>query len=391
MNNSENQLIYMDYNATTPCDKDVVNEMFPYFTQLYGNAASVHYELGWQSRTAVDHARNQVAQLIHADPEEIVFTSGATEGNNLVIRGVFEACKSKGNHIITCKTEHKATLDTLEYLQKKGADVTFLNVGSEGMINMAELESKITTNTIMVCLMYSNNETGVIHPFTEIGKICRKNNVIYMCDATQGVGKIVIDVKNNFIDIMTFSAHKIHGPKGIGAIYIREGYKTNIIPQITGGGHENGMRSGTLNVPSIVGFGKAAENAAKELHANSNSRILLLRDKLENYLTGLEGVKLNGRGQNRLAHVTNISFFDVDGKRLLKSLNKYMAVSSGSACSSSSLHPSHVLKAMGVDDETAHSTIRFSIGKYTTEAEIDFAISKVYEVLATLKTINKSN
>lgn len=247
MNTMNTQLVYMDYNATTPCDKDVVFEMLPYFTGMYGNASSVHYDLGWYSKTAVDNGRKQVANLINANPSDIVFTSGATEGNNLAIRGVFEACKDKGNHIITCKTEHKATLDTLEYLQKKGADVTFLDVDENGMVDIKELEKQIRKKTILICLMYANNETGVIHPFREISDLCQKSEIIFMCDATQAVGKVPIDVKDNLVDILTFSAHKMYGPKGIGAVFVREGNKLNIMPQITGGGHENGMRSGTLN------------------------------------------------------------------------------------------------------------------------------------------------
>ena len=391
METEKAQLIYMDYNATTPCDTDVVSEMLPYFSGMYGNASSIHYNLGWYSKNAVDNGRNQVSNLINANPLEIIFTSGATEGNNLAIRGVYEAYKNKGNHIITCKTEHKATLDTLEYLQKKGANVTFLDVDSRGIIDINKLENEIKENTILICLMYANNETGVIHPFEEIGEICKENDIIFMCDATQAVGKIFIDVRNNLIDLLTFSAHKMYGPKGIGAVFVREGNKINITPQITGGGHENGMRSGTLNVPAIVGFGKAAENASKELESNSISKILLLRNRLEKFLTGLEGVKINGGNANRLPHVTNISFFDVNGKRLLKSLNKFIAVSSGSACSSTSLDTSHVLKAMGVDNDTAQSTIRFSIGKYTTENDIDFAINKVGEILKSLRKTQNSN
>jgi cysteine desulfurase len=387
MEATKSQLIYMDYNATTPCDRDVVEEMFPYFTEMYGNAASIHYDLGWYSKTAVDNARKQVAKLINADPLEIIFTSGATEGNNLAIRGVYEACKAKGNHFITCKTEHKATLDTLEYLQSLGAKVTFLDVDESGMIDLDELENQITNQTILVSLMYANNETGVIHPFKEIGELCQKNKILFMCDATQAVGKVPIDVKNTPIDILTFSSHKMYGPKGVGAVYIKDGSKTGIIPQITGGGHESGMRSGTLNVPAIVGFGKAAEIAMKEFELNSNAKIIALRNHLEDFLMGLEEVKLNGGNVKRLPHVTNISFFNIDGKRLLKSLNKFLAVSSGSACSSASLDTSHVLKAMGVDNETAQSTIRFSIGKYTTKDDIDFAINKVEEILTSLRPV----
>lgn len=391
MNTGKTGLIYMDYNATTPCDADVVNEMLPYFTGMYGNASSIHYNLGWHSKNAVDNARKQVSNLINSTPLEIVFTSGATEGNNLAIRGVYESCRGKGNHIITCKTEHKATLDTLEYLQKNGADVTFLNVDSKGMVDVKELEREIKESTILICLMYANNETGVIHPFEEIGELCKENEILFMSDATQAVGKIAIDVKNSPIDILTFSAHKMYGPKGIGAVFVKKDIKISITPQITGGGHENGMRSGTLNVPAIVGFGKAAENALKELESDSGSKIVILRDRLENFLKGLDGVKLNGENTSRLAHVTNVSFFNTDGKRLLKSLNKFVAVSSGSACSSRSLDTSHVLKAMGIDSETAQSTIRFSIGKYTTENDIDFTISKLDEILKSLRRLQNSN
>ncbi|MDH4459960.1 MAG: cysteine desulfurase family protein [Flectobacillus sp.] len=377
------KFIYLDYNATTPCDADVVSEMLPYFTEYHGNASSVHYNLGWKSKSAVDKSREHIANLINANANEIIFTSGATEGNNLAIRGVFDACKEKGNHIITCETEHKATLDTLKYLQEKGAEITYLKVNIDGSINLEEVKEKIKDTTILICLMFANNETGVVHPIKELGKFANENNVIFMTDATQAVGKIPIDVSDCGVDILTFSAHKMYGPKGIGAIYVKENKKKYLTPQITGGGHENGLRSGTLNVPSIVGFGKASKIAKEEINEKSYLKIKKLRIKLEDNLVDCNS-KLNGLGALRLPHVANISFPEIDGKRLLKLLNKFVAVSSGSACSSSSLETSHVLKAMGIDSETAQATIRFSLGKNTTEQEIDFTISKVKEILEIL-------
>ena len=380
--------IYLDHNATTPCDERVVEAMLPYFTERFGNAASRHHAFGWQAEEAVDHAREQVAKLIGAEPNEIIFTSGATEADNLAIKGVFEAYASKGNHIITAATEHKAVLDTCRHIEKKGAEITYLPVNAEGLINLEELESSIKPTTILIAIMYANNETGVIQPVTEISRIARKHNVIFFTDATQAVGKIPVDVNKDGIDLMAFSAHKMYGPKGVGALYVRrKNPRVKIVAQMDGGGHERGMRSGTLNVTGIVGFGKACSLCMQQMETESK-RMSALRDKLEDALLKSEASHVNGSRQYRLPHVSNISFGYVDGEGLLMGLNKDVAVSSGSACTSASIEPSYVLKAMGLNDDVAHSSLRFALGRYTTEEEVDYAIEQVNKTVARLREMS---
>lgn len=371
--------IYLDYNATTPCDQRVVDAMSPYFTKIFGNAASRDHSFGWQAAEATDFAREQVASLIGAESREIVFTSGATEGDNLAIKGVFEAYASKGNHIITTVIEHKAVLDTCKHLEKSGAEVTYVKVDDKGLIDLAELEASIRPTTILIAIMYANNEIGTIMPVGEIGAIARKNGIIFFSDATQAVGKISIDVNRDGIDVLACSAHKLYGPKGVGAVYIRrKNPRVKLISQLDGGGHERGIRSGTLNVPGIVGFGKAAEICQMEAEQDSE-RIRLLRDKLEVELLKIEGTSLNGNNNLRLPNVTNIAFSFFEGDGLIRAINKDIAVSSGAACSSATPEPSHVLKALGLNDTLAHNSIRFSLGRYTTEEEISYVISKVRE------------
>jgi cysteine desulfurase len=328
--------IYLDNNATTPMDPRVLETMLPYFTDNFGNAASRNHPFGWAAEEAVDYAREQVANLIGADPKEIIFTSGATEADNLGIKGIFEMYASKGNHIITCTTEHKAVLDTCKHLEKLGAQVTYLEVLPDGMIDLAALENAITDKTILIAIMYGNNEIGVVQPVKEISAIARKHNVLFFTDGTQAVGKIPVDVIADGIDLMAFTAHKMYGPKGIGALYVRrKNPRVKVTAQMDGGGHERSMRSGTLNVPGIVGFGKAAEICKNEMAAES-ARLRILRDKLENGLLQLEESYLNGHKENRLPHTTNISFKYVEGEGLLMGFNKNIALSSGSACTSAS-------------------------------------------------------
>lgn len=380
--------IYLDNNATTPCDPRVVETILPYFTERYGNAASRHHRFGWEAEEAVDYAREQVAKLIGAHPKEIIFTSGATEADNLAIKGVFEMYASKGNHIITCATEHKAVLDTCKHLEKMGAQVTYLPVNKEGLIDLKMLEAAITPKTILVSIMYANNETGTIQPIREISAIAKKQGVLFMTDATQAVGKIPIDVNKDGIDLMAFTAHKMYGPKGIGALYVRrKNPRVKVTAQIDGGGHERGMRSGTLNVPGIVGFGKACELCMLEMNAESR-RLSVLRDKLEKALLQLEEAYVNGAPQHRLPHVTNISFKYVEGEGLMMGLNKNIAVSSGSACTSASLEPSYVLKALGLGDDLAHSSLRFGLGRFTTEDEIDYTIKAVSDTVLKLREMS---
>ncbi len=379
--------IYLDHNATTPCDPRVVEAMIPYFTNTFGNAASRNHAFGWQAEEAVDYAREQVAKLINADPKEIIFTSGATEADNLAIKGVFEMYREKGNHIITTKTEHKAVIDTCKHLEKMGAEITYLSVGEDGMINLAELEAAIKPTTILVSLMYANNEIGVIHPIKEISVIARKHGVLVFTDATQAVGKIPVDVQADGIDLMAFSAHKMYGPKGVGALYVRrKNPRVKVTSQMDGGGHERGMRSGTLNVPGIVGFGKACEICITDMDSD-NKRIVALRDKLETTLLQMEETYLNGNKGHRLPQVSNISFKHVEGEGLLMGV-KDIALSSGSACTSASLEPSYVLKALGLDDELAHSSLRFGLGRFTTEEEVDFAIDQVTTAVNKLREMS---
>jgi cysteine desulfurase len=362
--------------------------MIPYFTNQFGNAASRNHSFGWAAEEAVDYAREQVAALIGADPKEIIFTSGATEGDNLAIKGVFEMYASKGNHIITTTIEHKAVLDTCKHLEKQGAEVTYLEVDAEGMINLEELEKAITPKTILIAVMYANNEVGVINPMREISAIARKHGVLVMSDAVQAVGKIPVDVNKDGIDLMAFTAHKMYGPKGVGALYVRrKNPRVKVTAQLDGGGHERGMRSGTLNVPGIVGFGKACEICRLEMETDTQ-RIQKLRDKLEVGLLQVEESYLNGHKLNRLPHVANISFKHVEGEGLLMGINKQIALSSGSACTSASLEPSYVLKALGLGDDLAHSSLRFGLSRFSTEEEVDFTIKAVTDTVNKLREMS---
>jgi len=369
--------IYLDYNATTPCDTRVIDAMLPYFNQYFGNAASKTHSFGWQAEEAVEYAREQVSDLIGTEPNEIIFTSGATEAINLALKGVIETYASKGNHIITSNIEHRAVLDTCKHLEKQGADITYVPVNPEGLVSPEQIEEAIRSNTVLIAIMAANNETGTVLPIGEIGLVARKHNVLFFTDATQAAGKIAVNVSNQYIDIMAFSSHKLYGPKGVGALYVRrKNPRVKLVAQIDGGGHEKGMRSGTLNVPGIVGFGKASEICKDDL-GNDALNISRLRDKLEYALLNMGNVYINGSNVHRLPNTTNLSFKDVDGQALMRGLNKEIALSSGSACTSASLEPSYVLKALGLDDELAHSSIRFSLGRFTTEEEIDYAIQQV--------------
>ena len=379
--------IYLDNNATTPMDPRVLEAMLPYFSDKFGNAASRNHAFGWNAEEAVDYARDQIAALINCNPKEIIFTSGATESDNLAIKGVFEMYASKGNHIITAVTEHKAVLDSCKHIEKLGGKVTYLKVNEEGLIDLKELEAAITPQTILISIMYANNEVGVIQPIKEISALARKHGVLFMTDATQAVGKIPVDVEADGIDLMAFSAHKMYGPKGVGALYVRrKNPRVKVTAQMDGGGHERGMRSGTLNVPGIVGLGKAAELCKKEMESDTK-RILALREKLETELLKLEESYLNGSKEHRLPHVSNISFKYVEGEGLMMGV-KDLAVSSGSACTSASLEPSYVLKALGLSDDLAHSSLRFGLSRFTTEEEIDFAIDHVKEAVTKLREMS---
>jgi cysteine desulfurase len=374
------RLIYLDNNSTTPTDPRVVEAMLPYFYEIPGNAASRNHPFGWQAEEAVEYAREQIADLINADPKEIIFTSGATESDNLAIKGVFEMYASKGNHIITVKTEHKAVLDACKKVEKLGGEVTYLDVLPDGLIDLKVLEDAITDKTILVSVMWANNETGVIQPMKEIGDICKKHGILFMSDATQVVGKIPVDPKEVGVHLMAFTSHKMYGPKGVGALFVnRKNPRVKVTAQMDGGGHERGMRSGTLNVPGIVGFGKAAAIAKEEMHKDA-ARLSVLRDRLENaYKDNLEEVYVNGNVEHRMPHVTNISFKHVEGEGLMMTFNQQIAVSSGSACTSASLEPSYVLVALGLGDDLAHSSIRFSLGRFTTDEDVEYAIKSVTE------------
>ena len=376
---SQHRLIYLDNNATTPCDPRVVEAMIPYFYEKHGNAASRSHQFGWEAEDAVDYAREQIAALLDVEDKEIIFTSGATESNNLALKGVFEMYARKGNHIITLETEHKAILDTCKHLEKAGAEITYLKVKEDGLVDLADLEAAIKPATILVSVMWANNETGVIQPMREIAQICEKHGVLFHSDATQAVGKIPTHPRQAGIHLMSFTAHKMYGPKGVGGLYVsRKNPRVKVTAQMDGGGHERGMRSGTLNVPGIVGFGKAAEIAKNEMQQDAE-RLSRLRDKLQNALVQLEETKINGNVDHRMPHVTNISFKHVEGEGLMMTFNQHIAVSSGSACTSASLEPSYVLVAMGLGDDLAHSSIRFSLGRFTTEEDVDFAIKAVTE------------
>jgi cysteine desulfurase len=379
--------IYLDNNATTPMDPRVLDAMLPYFNQKFGNAASRNHAFGWVAEEAVDYAREQVAKIIGASEKEIIFTSGATEADNLAIKGVFEMYKEKGNHIITTVTEHKAVLDTCKHVEKLGARVTYLPVQEDGLISLEELEAAMTSETILVSIMYGNNEIGVIQPIREIAAIAHKYGALFMTDATQAVGKIPVDVIADGIDLLAFTAHKIYGPKGVGALYVRrKGPRVKVTAQMDGGGHERGMRSGTLNVPGIVGFGKACELCMQEMESEAK-RLSALRDKLQTSLLELEESYVNGNVEHRLPHVANISFKYVEGEGLMMAM-KDLAVSSGSACTSASLEPSYVLKSLGLSDDLAHSSIRFGLGRFTTEEEVDYAIEVTKKSVTHLRELS---
>ena len=374
--------VYLDNNATTPIDPSVLEAMVPFFTTYFGNAASSTHQFGWQAEEAVQHAREQVAQLINAEPEEIVFTSGATESDNLALKGIYEMYASKGNHIITVKTEHKAVLDSCNHLENYGADITYLDVKKNGLIHLKELEDSIKAQTILISVMYGNNETGVLQSIKEISSIAKKHAVLFFSDATQAVGKIPVDVKEDDIDLMSFSAHKIYGPKGVGALYVRrKDPRVRIAVQIDGGGHERGIRSGTLNVPGIVGFGKACELCLNEMKkdAEKTSR---LRNKLENQLLKINGVEVNGSRNSRLPNTSNMSFKNINSAEVIANLSGKIALSSGSACTSATHKPSYVLKALGLSDEMALSSLRFGLSRFTTEEEIDFTIRELTNLLS---------
>src|SRR6478672_1892124 len=380
--------IYLDHNATTPCDPRVVEAMIPYFTNNFGNAASRNHPFGWQAEAAVDNAREQVAKLIGADPKEIIFTSGATEADNLAIKGVFEMYASKGNHIITCNIEHKAVLDTCKHIEKEGGEVTYLKVNPDGLVDLAELEAAIKPTTILIAIMYANNEIGTVMPMKEISALARKHGVLFFSDAVQAVGKIPVDVNADGIDLMAFTAHKMYGPKGVGALYVRrKNPRVKVTAQMDGGGHERSMRSGTLNVPGIVGFGKACELARLEM-TEEMARISKMRDRLEESLLKLEEAYVNGNREHRLPHVSNISFKYVEGEGLMMGFNKNIAVSSGSACTSASLEPSYVLKALGLGDDLAHSSLRFGLSRFTKEEEIDYTIEHVTTTVLKLREMS---
>ena len=374
---------YLDYNATTPCEEEVIAAMIPYLGTHFGNASSKNHPYGWMAEQAVEEARASLAGLIGAQSKEIIFTSGATESLNLAIKGVFERYQGQKQHYITCQTEHKAVLDTFVQLEQAGAEVTYLAVNSVGEIDLNELEAHVRDHTKMICLMWANNETGLIHPITEIAQLADKHGIIFLTDAVQAVGKIPVHTQG--IHLMAFSGHKLYGPKGVGALYIRHNHPLpKPMAQIHGGGHEKGFRSGTLNVPSIVGFGKAASLRMQTMESEA-LRLGILRDSLESQLLFLPGVRRNGSLDNRLSHVSNLAFEGVEGEELLQRVNLKVAVSSGSACSSISPKPSHVLQAMGLSADLGRASIRFSLGKNTRAESIDHAVSWVRSVIEQLR------
>jgi len=378
--------VYMDYSSTTPIDPRVVDKMLPYLREQFGNAASRSHAYGWAAEEAVEWARSEVAQLVHADPREIVWTSGATESINLALKGAAHFYKDKGKHIITVKTEHKATLDTCRELEREGYEVTYLDVLPNGMIDIEQLDKAMTPGTIIVSVMFVNNEIGVVQDIPRIGDLCRSRGVIFHVDAAQATGKVEIDLEKLKVDLMSFSAHKTYGPKGIGALFVRRKPRIRIEAQIHGGGHERGMRSGTLAVHQIVGMGEAFRIARIEM-AEENKRIRALRDRLLAGLKDIEEVYVNGDMDHRVPHNLNISFNYVEGESMLMAL-KDLAISSGSACTSASLEPSYVLRALGRNDELAHSSIRFTLGRFTTEEEVDFTIKLVKEKIAKLRELS---
>ena len=380
--------IYMDNHATTPVDPRVLDAMLPYFREKFGNAASRNHSFGWAAEEAMENARAQVASLINAAPKEIVFTSGATESNNLAIKGVAEMYREKGNHIITQETEHRAVLDPCKRLQQQGYDVTYLPVGKDGRVNLDDLKRAITPKTILLSIMHANNETGVVQPVEEIGKIAKQNGVLFHTDAVQAVGKIPVDVQKSNMDLLALTAHKIYGPKGCGALFVRRRDPlVRLAPLIDGGGHERGMRSGTLNVPGIVGLGRAAEFCQNEMPEESK-RLGGLRNHLrDGLLASLDEISVNGSMIHRLPHNLNVSFAHVDGESLLMGIND-VAVSSGSACMSAKVEPSYVLRALGVDEELAHSSIRFGLGRFNTAEEVEYVVRRVIEVVSRLRDLS---
>lgn len=381
--------IYLDNHSTTPMDPRVLEVMLPYFVEKFGNAASRNHAFGWEAEEAVEQARKQIAHLIHADPKEIIFTSGATESDNLALKGVMEMYREKGDHIITSSTEHRAVLDTAKALEtKRGLKVTYLPVDKTGMVSPDDVRNAITDKTILISIMMANNEIGTINPIKEIGKIAKEKGILFHCDATQGVGKLPVDVQAMGIDLMSFTAHKIYGPKGVGALYVRrKAPRVRLAPMIDGGGHERGMRSGTLPVPLIVGFGKACELCEQEM-ATESVRLAAMRDRLQDgIMKALDEVYLNGHPTERLPHNLNISFAYVEGESLLMGV-KEIALSSGSACTSATLEPSYVLRALGVGSDLAHSSIRFGLGRFSTDEEVDYTIKRIIEIVNKLREMS---
>jgi cysteine desulfurase len=381
--------IFLDNHSTTPMDPRVLETMLPYFVEKFGNAASRNHAFGWEAEEAVENARKQIAKLVHADAKEIVFTSGATESDNLALKGVIEMYHEKGNHIITSSTEHRAVLDTAKALEAKGkATVTYLSVDKHGMVNPEDVRNAITDKTVLISIMLANNEIGTINPVKEIGKIAKEKGILFHCDATQGVGKIPVNVQEMGIDLMSFSAHKMYGPKGVGALYVRKkAPRVRIAAQMDGGGHERGMRSGTLAVPLIVGFGKACELCEQEMEAEGR-KLAAMRDRLQTgIMNALEETYLNGHPTQRLPHNLNISFAYVEGESLLMGL-KEIALSSGSACTSATLEPSYVLRALGVGSDLAHSSIRFGLGRFNTNEHVDYTIKRMIEIVTKLREMS---
>jgi cysteine desulfurase len=380
--------IYMDNHATTPVDPRVLEAMLPYFTDRFGNSASRNHEFGWTAEEAVENARAQIAKLINASPKEIIFTSGATESDNLALKGAAEMYREKGNHIITQVTEHKAILDTCKRLEKYGYEVTYLPVQKDGRINLDELRKAITPKTIIISIMYANNEIGVIQPVAEIGKIAKEKGILFHSDGVQALGKIPVDVQADNIDLLSMSGHKLYGPKGVGALYVRRrNPRVQLSAMIDGGGHERGMRSGTLNVPGIVGMGKACEVCMNEM-ASESAKMLALRNRLQKGLESkLDEIYINGSMEHRLPNNLNMSFAFVEGESLLMGIND-IAVSSGSACTSATLEPSYVLKALGVGEDLAHTSIRFGLGRFNTEEEVDYVVNRMYEVVSRLRELS---
>jgi cysteine desulfurase len=378
--------IYLDYSATTPVDPRVVDKMVPYLREHFGNAASRSHPFGWEAEKAVEEAREQVAKLVNADPREIIWTSGATESSNLAIKGAAHFYKDKGRHLVTVKTEHKATLDTMRELEREGCEVSYLDVQEDGLLDLEVLKAALRPDTILVSVMFVNNEIGVIQDIAAIGELCRSRGIVFHCDAAQATGKVVIDLASLKVDLMSFSAHKTYGPKGVGALYVRRKPRVRLEAQMHGGGHERGLRSGTLPTHQIVGMGEAFRLAKLEM-ATENERIRMLRDRLARGLAQIEEVYVNGDMEHRVPHNLNVSFNFVEGESLIMAI-KDIAVSSGSACTSASLEPSYVLRALGRSDELAHSSIRFTVGRFTTEEEVDYAVELIKSKIEKLRSMS---